>query len=67
MSLAYSYLIIKGVYVLVDSERGGGDGEGGAGGGGAGEDGGSDDVFHGLLDDAAHRASAHFGVVTFFN
>ena len=27
----------------------------------------SDDVFDGFLDDAAHGASTHFGVVTFFN
>ena len=29
------------------------------------KDGGGDDIFDGLLDNAAHRAGAHFGVVTF--
>lgn len=42
-----------------------GDVEGGAGSGLAGKDGGGNDIFHGFLYDAAHGASAHFGVVAF--
>ena len=56
-----------GTRYLINSERSGSDGKGGAGGGSAGEDGGSDDVFHCLLDDAAHWASTHLGVVAFFD
>ena len=53
-------------FVLVDSDGRRSNSEGGAGGGGAGEDGGSDDIFYRFLDDAAHWASAHFGIVAFF-
>ena len=52
---------------LVDTDRRGGNGESGTWGGSAGKNGGSDDVFDGLLDDAAHWAGTHFWIVTFFD
>ena len=35
--------------------------------GSAGKDSGGDDVLDSFLDDAAHGAGAHFGVITFVN